>query len=284
VGPRERRTERDAVGLAHGGELDLPGGPDAALVLHGLTGSTLEILPLAERLHGAGLRVLAPVMAGHGGAPAALRGVTWTAWVEKAERDLARLAGARRVFVAGLSMGALVACSLAAAHPERVGGLALLAPALELTWPGRLGARLGLAPGVREVVVSKWRSDVRDPALPRRTFGLDGLPLGAVTELARLQRHVDALLPRLRVPALVVAAGRDRTVTVRGAQRLARRFGAPARVVVLPESAHLVLLDLERERCLDEVMAFVERLGAGPSEAGGTSLAHPSRGGTPRTS
>jgi len=271
VDPRERRTERDAVGLAHGGELELPGGPDAALVLHGLTGSTVEVLPLVERLHGAGLRVLAPVMAGHGGAPADLRGVAWTAWVEKAQRDLERLAGARRVFVAGLSMGAMVACTLAAAHPDRVAGLVLLAPALELTWPGRLGARLGLLPIARELVVSKWYSDVRDPALPRRTFGLDGLPLGAVTELARLERHVDALLPRLRVPTLVVAAGRDRTVTVRGARRLARRLGAPPSLVVLPESAHLVLLDLERERCIEEAMGFVEGLrerGAGSPGAG----------------
>jgi carboxylesterase len=269
VDPGEPRTERTNAGLGHGGELDLPGGPDAALVLHGLTGSTLEVLPLVERLHGAGLRVLAPVMAGHGGAPSALRGVPWTAWVEKAERDLARLAGARRVIVAGLSMGALVACALAAARADRVAGLVLLAPALELTWPGRLGARLGLVPVAREVVVLKWYSDVCDPTLRGRKFGLDGLPLGAVTELERLERHVDALLPGLRAPTLVIAGGRDRTVTVRGARRLARRIGAPARLVVLPESAHLVLLDLERERCLDEVMGFVERTGEGRGRSSG---------------
>lgn len=268
--PRERPAdeEREPAGLAHGGELDLPGGPDAALVLHGLTGSTLEVLPLVERLHGAGLRVLAPVMAGHGGAPAALRGLPWTAWVEKAERDLARLEGARRVYVAGLSMGAMVACTLAAAHPDRVAGVVLLAPALELTWPGRLAARLGLVPHVRGLVVSKWSSDVRDPALPRRKFGLDGLPLGAVTELARLERHVDALLPRLRVPGLVLAGGRDRTVTVRGARRLARRFGGAVQLVVLPESAHLVLLDLERERCVEEALRFLAGLRERSSDAG----------------
>ncbi len=271
--PREPRTDREDVGLGHGGEIELPGGPDAALVLHGLTGSTLEVLPLVERLHGAGLRVLAPVMAGHGGAPAALRGVPWTAWVEKADRDLARLAGARRVFVAGLSMGALVACALAAAHPDRVAGLVLLAPALELTWPGRLGARLGLLPVVRDVVALKWYSDVRDPALRRRSFGLAGLPLGAVTELEGLERHVDALLPRIRVPALVLAGGRDRTVTVGGARRLARRLGGPTRLVVLPESAHLVLLDLERARCLDEAAGFVEELGAGRAGAAGSGVA-----------
>ncbi len=85
--------------LDHGRELDLPGGPDAALVLHGLTGSTHEVWPLAERLHAAGMRVLAPLMAGHGGAPAALRGLPSTAWVEQAERELDRMRGARRGMV-----------------------------------------------------------------------------------------------------------------------------------------------------------------------------------------
>jgi carboxylesterase len=157
-------------------------------------------------------------------------------------------------------MGAMVACSLAAAHPDLVSALVLLSPALELTWPGRLGARLGRLPVLKDRVVKKVVSDVREPAPPRRRFGLDGLPLGAVTELARLQRHVDPLLPRLRAPALVVAGGRDRTVTVRGARRVAHRLGGPAELVVLPESAHLVLLDLERERCLEAALGFVERL------------------------
>jgi carboxylesterase len=39
-----------------------------------------------------------------------------------------------------------------------------------------------------------------------------------------------------------------------------RRIGAGAELVILPESAHLVTLDLERERCLVAVERFVERL------------------------
>jgi carboxylesterase len=265
VDPHERRA---AGAPNEGGELDLPGGPDAALVLHGLTGSTVEVRPLVERLHAAGLRVLAPSMAGHGGATAGLRGVPWSAWVAQAERDLARLAGARRTFVVGLSMGAMVACALADAHPERAAGLVLLAPALQLTWPGRLGAWLGKLPLLREVIVAKRASDVRAPVPGRPIFGLDGIPLSAVTELARLERSVDALLPRLRAPALVVAGAHDRTVTVRGARRLAARLAGPVELVVLPESGHLVLLDQERERCVEEAIRFLTRLGAGSSGAG----------------
>jgi len=54
-----------------------------------------------------------------------------------------------------------------------------------------------------------------------------------------------------------VAGGRDHTVTLEGARRLASRVGSgPARLRVLEESFHLVGIDVERDRCADEVAAF----------------------------
>jgi carboxylesterase len=250
-----------SVRLDDGREIELPGGPDAALVLHGLTGSTCEVRPVAERLHAAGMRVLAPVMAGHGGAPEALRRLPFAAWVEQAERELQRIRGARRAIVTGLSMGAMVACALADRHPDRVHGLVLLSPALELAPALRLAALAGHLPGVRDLVLRKRYSDVGVPE-QRRIAGLPGVPTGAITELWRLGRRVDDLLPRLRVPTLVVVGARDHTVTPAGARRLVRRIGAGAELVVLPQSAHLVTLDVERERCLEAVAGFVERLRA----------------------
>lgn len=248
------------AGLGHGGELDLSGGPDAALLLHGLTGSTFELHFLAARLSEAGLRVLAPVMAGHGGAPEALCGVPWGAWVSNAAAQLGRLSGTRRRFVVGSSMGGLVACALAADPAARVDGLVLLAPALELTWTGRLGTRLGRLSLMRGRVVAKGRSDVRDPPLRELDIGLSGLPLGALAELAALASHVEDLLPRITAPTLVVAGGEDHTVTRRGVRRLLARLGGPAELQVLPQSFHLVGVDVERERCAEEVLRFLEPL------------------------
>jgi carboxylesterase len=248
--------------IAHGGDFDLPGGPDAVLLLHGLTGSTFELHLVAERLASAGMRCLAPRMAGHGGTPRDLAGVPWTEWVAKAERDLERLAGARRTFVVGCSMGALVACALAHDHPEKVDGLALLAPALELPLAGRVGAVLGRVPALRRAIVPKAAgSDVRDDEMRKRNPGLDGVPLSAVSELVALAEHVDRQLPGVAAPALVIAGGHDHTVTLAGARRLARRIGSgPAELVVLPESWHLVGIDVERERCAHEVEQFLEGL------------------------
>jgi carboxylesterase len=255
--------------IDHGRELDLPGGPDAALLLHGLTGSTFELFPVAERLRARGVRVLAPLLAGHEGSARGLVGVPYGAWLAKARRDLARLEGARRTLVVGCSTGALLGCALAAEQPARVDGLVLVAPALELHVQGRLAALLGRLPFVRERIVPKANgSDVSDPEMRRRNRCMDGVPLSAVAELAALQAHVARLLPSVRAPALVVQGGHDHTVTLGGARRLATSLGSgPAEVVVLPRSWHLAAIDVERDRCAELALGFLERLplrGAAP--------------------
>jgi carboxylesterase len=89
---------------------------------------------------------------------------------------------------------------------------------------------------------------------------MESVPFRAVGELLAFQAHVDALLPRVRCPALVVAGALDGTVTVAGARRLAGRLGGGARFVVLPRSRHLVGIDLERERVAADVASFLESI------------------------
>jgi len=248
--------------IEHGGEFELAGGPDAVLLLHGLTGSTFEMSHVARRLHDAGMRCLAPLMAGHGGPAEALAGVPWAEWLGKARRDLARLEGSRRTFVVGCSMGALVACALAHDQPARVDGLVLLAPALELTLAGKVGALAGRTPFLRRTVVAKRAgSDVSDAEMRKRNPCMEAVPLAAAAELQALAAHVDRQLPGIPAPTLVIMGAHDHTVTVAGARRLARRIGSrPAELLLLGRSWHLVGIDVERDRCADETVRFLEEL------------------------
>jgi carboxylesterase len=84
-----------------------------------------------------------------------------------------------------------------------------------------------------------------------------------VAELVALQGTVERELPAVSAPALVIAGAKDHTTTLDGARRLARRIGSgPARLVVLPESWHLVGIDVERDRCADETLRFLESISA----------------------
>jgi carboxylesterase len=252
-------TTEQLAAIDQGREFDLAGGPDAVLLLHGLTGAPFEMFHLAQRLNAEGYRCLAPVMAGHGKTPEDLVGIPWTEWVAHARRALARLSGARHVYVAGCSMGALVACALAHDLPERVEGLVLLAPAMELQAPGRLAGLLGRSSLLwRKIVPKRSGSDIHDPEMKARNPCLEGMPLGAVAELQALAERVDSLLPGVLAPALVVMGGQDHTVTLAGAKRLVKRIGSgPTELLVLPESYHLVGVDVEREACADAAIRFL---------------------------
>jgi carboxylesterase len=245
-----------------------PGGADAALLLHGLTGSPFEVRPVAERLARAGVRCLAPLLPGHESAEALAR-TSWLEWVAGAREALGALGETRRTLVVGSSMGALVACTLAAESPGRVDGVALLAPALELAPLGNLAGWLARNTPVARLVPfipKHGGSDVGDPAMRAANPCMESVPFRAVSELQAFQGHVDALLPRVRCPALVVAGAHDGTVTVAGARRMAGRLGGGARFVVLPRSRHLVGIDVERDRCAAEVASFLESI---PAHGGG---------------
>jgi carboxylesterase len=247
------------------GPFDLPGRPgggDAALLLHGLTGTPFELRPVADRLARAGVRCLAPVLPGHDSAGALAR-TSWQDWVSGARQALAAIGETRRTLLVGSSMGALVACTLAAESPDRVDGIALLAPALELQPLGKLAGWLaGSTPMARFLpqIPKGGGSDVGDPVARAANPCMESIPLRSVGELLSFQSHVDALLPRVRCPALVVAGALDGTVTVAGARRMADRLGGGARYVVLPRSRHLVAIDFERDRLADDVAGFLDSI------------------------
>ena len=92
------------------------------------------------------------------------------------------------------------------------------------------------------------------------------------------------MLPGIAAPAIVIAGGRDHTVTLGGVRRLARRLGSgPARLVVLPESYHLVGIDVERDRCADLVLEFFQGVPI-PRRAPPSQAPEPGEGETwPRT-
>src|SRR6267143_2107413 len=111
-------------------------GPDACLLLHGLTGSPAEMRPVGEALGAAGFRPAGPLLPGPGTTPEDLDTTTRADLIQAAETALLSLEGARRIFLCGLSVGGLLAIHLAARPWVREGlpdfsALALLAPAIE---------------------------------------------------------------------------------------------------------------------------------------------------------
>src|SRR5690349_5742877 len=91
------------------------------LAFHGFAGTPNEVRILTDTAARLGLSARAPRLPGHDNDVRHLMDVGWDDWVAAATSQLFDLSEvtARRVVVAGLSMGALLATHLAAQHPDR---------------------------------------------------------------------------------------------------------------------------------------------------------------------
>jgi carboxylesterase len=253
--------------------IDLGRGADAALLLHGFTGTPFELHPLAERLADAGFRVLAPLLPGHGEGDAALGRTGLADWLGGARLAHDRLRGDHgRVFVAGLSLGGLLAILLAADETRDVAALALLAPALDFHGASRLYRDLFRWPLAARLWprVAKGGSDLSDLDMRCRTPACPYMPTACAREVALAARAADRALERVRAPTLVLQGARDAVVPLRAAKRVARRVGSgPARLAMFARSAHQLALDVERDAVAEEIERFFVHFARGRSTGGG---------------
>lgn len=244
---------------------ELGEGEDVCLLLHGFTGSPWDMRPLGEALAGRGFRVKAIRLPGHGTTPAAMEGATHADWQAAAEEALISLGRTRNVYVAGLSMGALLAVLLAARHPERVGGLALLAPAMRFRGRAmRLLRAMRRLPMVEllQPWIPKSGTDLEDAAALAEAPVLPAFPSARLDDLWRLQDAARANLEDVRAPTLVAVATHDHVVSIEGGRELAQGLtrAREVRFLQLDQGFHIMPRDRGRHRLLAEVGDFFSRL------------------------
>lgn len=263
----------DEPGASVAVERLIPGASDVGcLLIHGLTGTPAEMMPLAAALHGWHPLWVVRV-AGHGTRVADLAETSWLDWYASATAGLHALtAAAPRVVVVGLSMGALLALHLAVERAEQVAGVALLSPAMALRRGtvrrvsrflhalGALDARsAALRARLARVLLAKHGSDIADPQVRAHHPGYRQIPLRALFNLLMLQRIAWRDAPQITQPALVVHALHDHTAPVSAARELHARLGSrEKRLVILEESFHVVTVDRERDTVRAEVQRFIQ--------------------------
>jgi carboxylesterase len=244
-----------------GAPFDLPGDDRGVLCVHGFTGTPYEMRYLGQRLHDRGLTVVGPALPGHTTSVEDLDATTWRDWSAAVDQAFdALLARCRRVAVVGQSLGGLLALYLASRRSE-VAAVASLAAPLWLDGLGGLASRWTGPGGVLNGRIGRLPklggSDIRDRRLARINPSYPAIPTRALAELVAFMGVVDAALPAVNAPLLVVHGQRDHTAPVASARRIAMRARA-ARTRILPESFHLVAIDVERDIVAAEVAAFFE--------------------------
>lgn len=240
----------------------LPGDDTGILLVHGFTGSTWDMRFLAERLHGWNATTHVPCLAGHGTTLEDMEGHTWEDWLRSAEEGLIELdRRTPKPTVVGQSMGALLALALAARHPERVGRLVLLAPAVvtAMSWLPTVAPLIPLvltATGSTFRFLPKQESDIACAEARRDSPGYRGTPLRSVLELVRLQEYVRPLLPKIEHEVLVIHSRQDHTCPLDNVRILQSELAGPVRSVILNDSYHVVSVDVDKEQVAREIAAF----------------------------
>lgn len=264
----------------------------ACLLIHGFSGTPTEMRDLGNALAEQGIRVYGMLVAGHSGNPDDLVLSRQNEWLASAEEGLTRLASYPSVFVAGLSMGGVLALSLAIRHPERIAGIVTLSTPTRFTG----GLQVKLVPLARYFV--KWfyplsylnfndpkvqaevlkQARLRDPnviidfsdaEIVASIKKLVRLPVPAIAELVRMTNQTRRNLSKVRLPLLIIHSKRDQTVNPLCADELYRLTTAahPKSLHWLKTSDHVITTGPERKEVYRLVLEFINTTAPNAAES-----------------
>lgn len=231
-----------------------PGRRDAAvLLLHGLTGTPVDMHYMKDAFVADGYTVSAPLLPGRGTRPSDMFGLSWEDWMASAldaYDDLAR--EHEEVIVGGLSAGATMTLDIALRR--KPSAVLLCATALGMANPIAY-----LAPYVWRVIkqVPSPASDLVDLNAGAKCY--DPAPVRAVAELLHGIGLVRRRLSEITCPALVAHAKNDRLVPVRYAHELAAGLGGPVTTLYLDGTGHAITVDARRREVAEASIAFLRQ-------------------------
>ena len=240
-------------------------GRRAVLGLHGFMGYPGELQYPAERLAGAGFRVLIPRLPGHGSCGEDFNSTTGRMWLRAATDAYLELTSTHdEVYLMGHSMGGIIASLLASRFP--VSRMVLMAPALKLQGP--LGMTELIHPFINKKLKKPlWEQDGAYTFRDDRDED-DDLYMGQeywtwayfkrMADLSRLRKKAVRRLHKVNADVLTILGARDETVAPDAATLVESRVKGRTETVVLPESAHLVPYDKEYKKNADLAVTWFD--------------------------
>src|SRR2546421_13118415 len=233
----------------------------AVLLLHGLTGTPVDMHYMKDALVADGYTVSAPLLPGRGTRPSDMFNLSWEDWMSSALSSYDELAREQESVVGGgLAAGATMALDIALRR--KPSAVILCATALGMGNPIAY-----LAPYVWRVIkeVPSPASDLVDLNAGAKCY--DPAPVRAVAELIHGIGLVRRRLGEIRCPALVAHAVNDRLVPVQYARDLASRLGGPVTTLYLDGTGHAITVDARRRDVAEASLAFLRQAIAVPQRA-----------------
>jgi len=262
-------------------------GDKAVLLIHGITGTPSEMGYLGRKLHKAGYSVMCNTLPRHCNSLGELKKVTWQEISDSCVRDLEQLKkDYRKVFVGGLSMGALLSVHLASKFPDGVSGIIALAPTIFYDgWSlqkGKIFLKLAWKiPLLRNRINIKetWPYGIKDEYLRQHfqrfykganssryddkvmLFGSPFFPISSLYQHSLLTKLVLEELSSVKAPLLILHAKEDDMASLKNARYLHDNIGsADKSLVILEDSYHMITIDQEKDLVARKIIDFLNRI------------------------
>lgn len=257
--------------------IDLEGGEDGVLVLHGFGDTPQSVGTVAQALHAAGFTVYAPLLPGHGRTIASFTASRGEEWEECVRAAYARLAGrCSRTAIVGVSMGGALACTVAAApgpHPPP-SALVLITPYLHRSLYARLlTSAWPLWSLVRPWIRSNLELSIREPRARARSLGYGMATPRLLRELRGVVERGMRASAQVRMPALVIFSAHDYRIPETAARAAFVRLAARDKELRwVQRSGHVITVDYDAADVAAWTCGWLERwlrrLPAGASGSG----------------
>jgi len=259
----------------------------AALLIHGITGTPSEMRYLGKCLNKAGYTVFCNTLPYHCSTLRELKKVTWQEIAQACAQDFEMLAkDYSKVFVGGLSMGAIMAVHLAYLFPDKVSGIVALAPTLFYDgWGLHKGKAIMEVvwhiPFIRNIVDIREDhpyglkdEELRDSvhrfyrgASARKfsnkvlLFGSPFFPMCCLYQHHLLAKVAKKEMPSVKAPILIIHAREDDMTSLKNAQYVYDHIGSPVKsLVVLEDSYHMITIDKEKDKTAQETINFFNKI------------------------
>jgi carboxylesterase len=222
------------------------------LVIHGFTGSTQSMRPVAYALHEKGYTVSLPCLKGHGTTPEDMETTGYKDWIASVTEAYNELkAQVKEVFVFGLSMGG--ALTLYSAINFEIKGAITVNAAIDLPE----FAKLYNDPKVPEFIQGIG-SDIKKSGI--KEWAYDRTPKKCIGEIIKLTDILRTDLEKVTCPILIFSSLEDHVVPPYNQKYIFDHVGSKDKELIqLNESYHVATLDNDFNLIISKTLEFIEK-------------------------
>jgi len=227
------------------------------MLIHGFTSTTYELKKLIDFLASKDIHVCAYNLPGHASSVDECNQVSYRDWINFTEMKFADLSSScDKIFICGISMGALLAMHLSIVFP--INGLISAAPVLEFNKPFKIHI---LNPFFCRLL--KSRAKKHEINMGQKVYyGYNKWPLIGLNEVRKLSKYIyNDVLPKISCPSLLIHSKDDQTSIFNNLSIVQNNIGSEDISTLIVNRSHHNMFDCDNEKELlhSEIFKFIRQ-------------------------